>query len=717
MNKFLAFLILINSTIIAHIQWTDLSGTFEGFYRNHSTPNLNAQSKYSPMFGAMALISGSIKYDLAHAHEKNNTLVTFIFALDRLSDSISVTQNNSQMMLSLTPEIAGRLLLALESNTKEAWEDFKDRYAQVWQKTHQQMGFDGASNLSDFKTKKINPLKKAYDTFCNNNDTHKQKAREYFAALICLQGSSVKDLEDYLHGLGFDNIILKETSEERVMRYENLMKEWFDNSDIKFLRIRAFDFDYAVIYLLPQNNDFKTLMLDYSKKFKNIPRCAETSIANILTLLLYHPSSKKLNLSYLPEQVQQSINPLFKKFVENLGALNGRYSEKQFVELIMFLSNISEVDYIKEDSEYRDELKCSLDNYIRLLNFLFGTTAKSFEDLAQKLSTNDTECSFSTSVSQERFVYDIETVYSINMDITRKKEKVTLNATAKIYEKTARFELKKVITPIEEISTKGPVFDLYRPKRYEDLSKNLQVPRNLLELLKPGDLVNYYTTERDSSSLKTCLENYPYLNIATESNKLYNKFKDNKPFIQFLLEFTNNSQTISEEDYSAIINYFEKNKVAIDMFLSQNPQFLPSILYKARDNKIAYTKDFLDLIEHLVEQHPKCNSLKIIKTNFHEELLLQSMFFSYSNKSNQKIYPTLERIIKILLKHTEFSSEELSNLLLVAQNTEYAGQLIQHAKKIETLENLINQVNSMKISEEDKKKLINLYNQTNEITK
>ncbi len=109
--------------------------------------------------------------------------------------------------------------------------------------------------------------------------------------------------------------------------------------------------------------------------------------------------------------------------------------------------------------------------------------------------------------------------------------------------------------------------------------------------------------------------------------------------------------------------------------------------------------------------------MKIRKINSHEELLLKSIFCSYSSNRNQEIYPTLERIIKILLKHTEFSSEELSNLLLVAQNTEYAGQLIQHAKKIETLENLINQVNNMKIAEEDKTKLINLYNQTNEITK
>jgi hypothetical protein len=112
------------------------------------------------------------------------------------------------------------------------------------------------------------------------------------------------------------------------------------------------------------------------------PDCVETTIHDLLNILLYNPQLKAFDLSLLPSGL--SLNEKFKQFYtdySSVGKINTHECGQAFMNLV---SGVPGVSYIRWDYELKagDSEK----NLLTLANYFFGINAQNLNELGTKLS-------------------------------------------------------------------------------------------------------------------------------------------------------------------------------------------------------------------------------------------------------------------------------------------------------------------------------------------
>ena len=138
----------------------------------------------------------------------------------------------------------------------------------------------------------------------------------------------------------------------------------------------------------------------------NVGNCVETMILNFFNFILYDPATEKYTLDQLPEETKQKIHARLRNFYEantDVKKTNDRATINAWLEAISGLTDgvqtptASSIVYKKRNSYTFDgvtkegsfELLSDPNNELSVINYLLGTKAPTFEDLAPLLSTSE----------------------------------------------------------------------------------------------------------------------------------------------------------------------------------------------------------------------------------------------------------------------------------------------------------------------------------------
>lgn len=190
---------------------------------------------------------------------------------------------------------------------------------------------------------------------------------------MCLKGETIGDIKDYLIGLGIttvepltlDDFTLKPIND--FMEYELEILKYLSKSTINL---------YPKII------------------FNKVSLCVEQTIGDLINCILYNPTTKKLDLNYLPRDIQKNLNPEFKQFIETYSDGPNSFSQEKIDALVRLLSDRETIQYDKLINDQRIEMISILENLINVINLLFNTQVASFNEFGKLISSNNNSCSF-----------------------------------------------------------------------------------------------------------------------------------------------------------------------------------------------------------------------------------------------------------------------------------------------------------------------------------
>lgn len=111
--------------------------------------------------------------------------------------------------------------------------------------------------------------------------------------------------------------------------------------------------------------------------------CGEQSLWTVVNFMLYNEQTGRLDLTFLPQEIK--ILPQFKSFIETYpNPQVPEYSELAKQSWMDLVSDVPGVVYVKGNYE----LKSNEQNALKLLNYLFGTAADSFENFGKLVSSD-----------------------------------------------------------------------------------------------------------------------------------------------------------------------------------------------------------------------------------------------------------------------------------------------------------------------------------------
>lgn len=114
---------------------------------------------------------------------------------------------------------------------------------------------------------------------------------------------------------------------------------------------------------------------------ERIALCMEGTVQTIINCILYDPITRQLTTSFLPPTIH--LNPHFLSFIENHKNPHLQdYYSRTLPDWIRLLSHIPHVTYRHKDKE----IKSTTHNLLMVLNYLFGTNARSYKELSHLLS-------------------------------------------------------------------------------------------------------------------------------------------------------------------------------------------------------------------------------------------------------------------------------------------------------------------------------------------
>lgn len=143
------------------------------------------------------------------------------------------------------------------------------------------------------------------------------------------------------------------------------------------------------------------------------PDCTETGILDLISNILYNPETEEYDISLIPSQLQLSSDLI--NFVKNTTPqmINNLEIRQNWFDLISGHTGKDQwpqLDYVSGTDPKDYELNATLDNILKILNYLFGTSAKNMETLGTLISTDKNSIAFVTKGSNmdQKVIIDIQ---------------------------------------------------------------------------------------------------------------------------------------------------------------------------------------------------------------------------------------------------------------------------------------------------------------------
>ena len=319
------------------------------------------------------------------------------------------TRNISSPVSSWTPEMVAKIVVNLHLGRLQNDDVIKKEIVTLNKKLHREQ-FD--SKLSTNRIEEI--LQTLAQTTDESTETPNRKALypTYYpyailSLFLWLKATSREDIDAYLkaiekemklHGAvsPFKNPdLLSAADTERAMFKDVNLEDAFQQPVNRIILSddNAFEIKLASeIYALQNGVSLPQEVINQTLPYKTgapRPICAETALRDLCNLILAG-EDKKMNISILPEHIQ----PLegFKEFYmkhSSYSAINDINVAQDWFNL---LSDHKEIKYDSSLNSFTlkkvYEVQSTLDNLLCVLNLLFGTTAQTYTEFAQKLSSD-----------------------------------------------------------------------------------------------------------------------------------------------------------------------------------------------------------------------------------------------------------------------------------------------------------------------------------------
>lgn len=316
---------------------------------------------YSPVVG-MSLLEGALGEkiyqqgeDPAFSTDQGELARSLLHSLD---GNLRRTARPGNPFFSISPEEFGALVKA-DSEGIKIRDFMQSDLGKAWRERHTLKGKD--------PKKFVQRLNKIGGILERMEPAEKAPILSMFAAAM---SQKHEDLAEYIKGL---------TGQE--VKPEKIVLEEFpspESIDIETLIVMLIS---GQMHIYQHLKSREQLYVDY-KGVERIPICFEQSLWGLINMLLYNPSTQRLDLAVLPADI--TVNANFEKFIQmynNPSELNYYQNAKNdFMDLVFAVKG---VEYVRDGFE----IKSNPQNILVLMNYLFGLDVRTFEELAMRLSS------------------------------------------------------------------------------------------------------------------------------------------------------------------------------------------------------------------------------------------------------------------------------------------------------------------------------------------
>ncbi len=364
-------------------------------------PIFKSNAKHlSPVMGAVMqalktpegmYLDNQLNLEGLHTHKLAGSIFNY------LDDEIRATHNKSLPAYSLTPDLLAKIIFNLDSNSLEkATVDI----TKEWKAIHL------SKTGSKLSTKKISTLlntvaeSKKENTDVSSTAKYIDKMTEYMLlSFLLMKSNSIEDVMLYVNTLNSlkpvksstDKLVLHEVGIDDVYDKLNLLANGKTETTVKVLE-REYE-NILFNFLLNKKILPKVSKQGYAVgRGEKRPSCVETCYHNICNIIFYNSKTKSFDLSLLPKSIK--INPELESFYQKQNySIDNVVSYKVGQDFFNIVSGVENVDYW----EYIYEIvaESTPKNFITIMNHLFGTNAKTYQELSAKLSDEKRQIDFS----------------------------------------------------------------------------------------------------------------------------------------------------------------------------------------------------------------------------------------------------------------------------------------------------------------------------------
>lgn len=374
-----------------HVHVAELHGTYKAFIE---------KKHLSPLHGAAFSLSKAIDrlYDLSLLDEENTSatsqLVTALFY--KIANEFRVTQSKSLPAYSLNPSLIADIIYHLDANTLDNIEVIKT----ITGKWKQQHILQTGSKISTDKIQKL--LKHIIESKkeCLLNQFPATLTETILLSFLHQKAKSRQEVIAYLNALNehthsIDATQIKKSKRlnQRYIRSGNKLINDIDSKKSITTSERLLDKneEKVLLTLLLNNgklNRVTTANYGYQGE-GSVPNCTEVSFHNFCNILLFNQETCLFDFSLLPSTLNphEKLIDIYKMESFMTDRVNSQQVGQAFMDL---LSANPEFIYVRRNYE----LETTEDNFIPVVNYLFGTQATTLDELSKLFSDDNRKITF-----------------------------------------------------------------------------------------------------------------------------------------------------------------------------------------------------------------------------------------------------------------------------------------------------------------------------------
>lgn len=443
---------------------------------------------------------------------------------------------------------------------------------------------------------------------------------------------------------------LDKATRDKLLNYETNLIKIDEEINKKNKIIKQFDlskyekfFKWMIIYIekiiyFPKSGgNLKGYYKLEQKSFKYglsfIPDCGETTLLNLINLLIWENKSEKPNITYLPPKTLNQLIKFYEKY-KTLKELDSSHAHNNFSSVVSF---IPKVKYASGGGQV--EIVPEFDNILKILSYLFNI------EITSQNIVKDFDTIIKSFRSPNQFKYDI----------IKEKNANTLFFLEFCYKFI--FTSRHGSTEIDKNCGEGKV------NLFEDFFEYKPIQNYLVEIKKiynvDSSLIRFFSTKLKISSvnnifLKTLVENKGYINHIDPNNF-------NFIFVsQLYLISESLSKHILESTYLADDNIFhilflkdQEHINEIVNFYIQVTKKSPELFDQVKTNLLTANRDGIipldyilifntfDTFNYIVSSFKINDIVELYNKRFENNEIL--LFIINHSKNEQNLYKLIEK--------------------------------------------------------------------------
>ncbi len=371
-----------------------VNGVFDPLYLRDLQSCFKSETEnLSPVNGALLVESNFLKnfYTWGPDEWPTYRLARSLFHVLR-EGTIRLGQQKSNWVKGLDGELVGHIVGWLENGAKDDQKQvLQNEWYEKYKNASERLGHHQKIN----KNVGIENLKLIRESFYFNPEV----TVSILTAVLYLKEDEIgvpskKKMVDYLVALKSwlsDEIFIEpltEQKEEDLLRSCYVVDELIDGDSLEINAIKS---------IVKVNSGIcspKIVQGNYRFNGQEArPNCVETAMLDVLCILLFDPHSKKFKLDSLSPEIQASMHERLRNFfIKNSdpSAINAPKVQQEWMDTVSNIADLGLHTYVSGSfSSGYYEMDSDIAIFLNMLNYLFGITAGTWQELCERLSTQN----------------------------------------------------------------------------------------------------------------------------------------------------------------------------------------------------------------------------------------------------------------------------------------------------------------------------------------